>query len=104
MPLTITKVHDPDGADVMGGTYDIACDNAYVANGYPLTPSMFGRRAIHSLVPVQKGTANRIITYDGTGQTGAGLLRVWTALGTEAAGASDQSTISCRVRVVGPLA
>ena len=101
MALTITKVHDPDGAGEAGGVYDILCDNSYTANGYPLTAAMFNRRAIHNLIPVQKGTANRIITYDPSSDPG--LLRVWTALGTEAAGASDQSTISCRVRVTGPL-
>ena len=100
MSLTITKVHDPEGTDQQVGVYDILCDNAYTANGYVLTAAMFNRKAIHSLIPVQKGTANRIITCDPSSDPG--LLRVWTALGTEAAGASDQSTISCRVRVTGP--
>ena len=98
MALTVTKVHD--GAGEAEGVYDIVCDNAYVANGYPLTAAMFNRKAIHSLIPNLKGTANRLVTYDPSSDPG--LLRLWTALGTEAAGASDQSTISCRVRVTGP--
>lgn len=103
MTLTITAVHDPDGTDRDAGTFDILCDNAYTANGYVLTADLFSRRSLFSVTPVQKGTANRVITYDpGTDTTGK--LRVWTALGTEAAGASDQSSISCRCRVVGPRA
>jgi hypothetical protein len=101
MPLTITPTHDPDGTDPNAGLFSVACDNNYTANGYVLTPDMFGRKAIHSLTPVQTGTANRIITYDPTTPSN-GKLRLWTALGTEAAGASDQSTITCTVRVVGP--
>lgn len=101
MPLTITAVHDPDEGESSSGVYDIACDNSYTANGYLLSPADFGRKAIHSLTPVQTGTANRIITYDPT-SNGGGKLRIWTALNTEAAGGSDQATITCRVRVVGP--
>lgn len=101
MTLTITPVHDPEGVDLGAGIFDILCDNNYTANGYVLTADLFSRRAIQALIPVQKGTANRVITYDPTSTT-AGKLRVWTALGTEATGASDQSSISCRCRVVGP--
>lgn len=101
MTLTITAFRDPDGTDIHGGVYDIVCDNSYTANGYVLTAANFNRSAINSLIPVQIGTANRIITYDATNSY-TGKLRLWTALGTEATGASDQSTISCRVRVVGP--
>jgi hypothetical protein len=97
--LTITKVHDP-GAGVNIGIYDILCDNSYTTNGYVLTASMFGRKAIHALIPVQVGTADRIITYDPA--DGEGKLRVWTALNTEAAGATDQSSTTCRVLVLGP--
>lgn len=103
MALTVTKVHDPADPSGASAVYDIACDNSYPSGGYPLTAAMFGRRAIHSLVPVQKGTANRIITYD-TSTANPGILRVWTALGTEAVAATDQSTISCRCVVSGPAA
>lgn len=101
MTLTITPIADPDAADRDSGVFDITCDNNYTANGYVVTAAMFSRRAINTIIPVQKGTANRLITYDPT-SSDAGKLRVWTALGTEAAGASDQSLISCRCRVVGP--
>lgn len=101
MSLTISSVHDPASTDTSEGVFDITCDNNYTANGYLLAASDFARRSLYAVIPVQKGTANRIITYDPTSDTN-GKLRVWTALGTEAAGASDQSLISCRVRVTGP--
>lgn len=100
MPLTVTNIHDPDMSDRMDGIYDVTFDNSYPANGYSVDGSSFGRTAIYSMIPVQKGTANRIITYDPTGDSGK--LRIWTAIGTEAVAATDQSTISCRVRVTGP--
>jgi hypothetical protein len=101
MTITIAAVHDPDGTDNTVGTFLVTFDNNYTANGYPVTASQFSRRAIFMATPVQTGTANRVITYDPSSDTD-GKLRIWTALGTEAAGASDQSTITCRVRVVGP--
>lgn len=101
MTLTITAINDPDAAGSSSGVFDIVCDNNYTANGYVLTAALFSRRTIDSLIPVQKGTANRVITYDPS-TSDTGKLRLWTALGTEAAGASDQSLISCRCRVVGP--
>ena len=105
MPLTITAVHDPDDTGSRdSGTYTVVCDTNYPAGGYPLTPASFSRKTLHSVIPVQIGTASRILTWDPTPNNDAGLLRVWTAIGTEAAGASDQSSVSCRVRVVGPHA
>lgn len=101
MSITITPVHDPDSADRAGGVFDIAFDNNYTANGYVVTADQFNRRAVYSLIPVQTGAGSRLLTYDATSDT-TGKLRIWTALGTEATGASDQSTISCRCRVVGP--
>lgn len=101
MTIAITAVHDPDGTDRDAGVFDVTFDNNYTANGYVVNASDFSRSRIHSCIPIQKSTANRIITWD-PGTTSTGKLRIWTALGTEATGASDQSTISCRVRVVGP--
>lgn len=102
MALTIAKVHDPDGADTTAGVYDVTFDNAYPANGYAVSGASFGRKSIHSLAVMQKGTLNRLINYDPSGGD-SGTIRIWTAINTEAAGASDQSAISCRVRVVGPV-
>lgn len=102
MPITVTKIHDSVTSEDDDAVYDVLFDNNYPANGYPVAGSNFGRKAIHSLIPIQKGSANRIINYDPTG-SGAGTLRIWTAIGTEAVAATDQSSISCRVRVAGPI-
>lgn len=102
MTISITAVHDPDGDSNDAGVYDVAFDNSYTANGYPVTAANFNRKAIHGLFPMQTGTVNRLISYDPGAGTGAGKLRIWTALNTEAAGGSDQSTITCRLRVIGP--
>jgi hypothetical protein len=101
--ITIATVSDPDGDDNSTGTYDVTFDSSYTENGYVIAASDFTRKALVSVAPVQKGTANRLITFD-PGTSSTGKLRIWTAIGTEAAGASDQATISCRVRVTGPRA
>lgn len=101
MAPSITTIADPDSTDGNTGVFDVLFDNSYTANGYPLTAADFNRAAIYNCVPVQKGTANRIITWDPSSST-AGKLRIWTALGTEATGSSDQSSISCRCYITGP--
>jgi hypothetical protein len=101
MTIAIVATHDPDGNDSTAGVFDVTFDSNYTTNGYVVNASDFNRHAIYSCTPVQTGTANRIITYD-PGTDSTGKLRIWTALGTEATGASNQSSITCRVRVVGP--
>jgi hypothetical protein len=102
MALGVAKVHDPDVADRDDGVFDVTFDNSYPALGYPVSGATFGRKSLHSCIPVQKGVANRLITYDPSVGDG-GTLRIWTAIGTEAVAATDQSTISCRCRVSGPV-
>src|SRR5262245_7278012 len=101
MTIAMATISDPDGSANTTGTFEVTFDNSYTANGHVLICHDFNRRSVTHAIPVQKGPANRLLTYDpGTATTGK--LRIWTALGTEATGASDQSTISCRIRVTGP--
>jgi hypothetical protein len=100
MALTIVKLHDPPGDDRSEGVYDVTFDSSYPSGGYALTPASFGRRSLH-FVGVEPKVGTRIIVFDGA-QGDNGNLRIFTAIGTEAANASDQSAISARVHVIGP--
>lgn len=103
MPITVTAVRDPLMPSGEVALYSVQGDNAYTANGYVLSPASFGRKYLAAVIPVQQGTANRLVTWD-AGSDGAGKLRIWTAINTEAAGASDQSTITALCLVFGPKA
>jgi hypothetical protein len=101
MALTFTKVrHDVTTAGRLH-VYDVTFDNSYQANGEPVTAANFGLRgSIQAVYPSFNGATaanNRIITWDSTN----GVLHVWTALGTEATGASDQSAVTARCIVYG---
>lgn len=100
MSLGITVAKDPAGTDQSIGVYNLVGDNSYPANGYPLPAASFGRKHLAMVVPVQKGAANRLITWDDA----LGTLRIWTAINTEAGTGTDQSTISCTALVAGPRA
>jgi hypothetical protein len=109
MPLTITKMHDPALPSQQAAVYDVQLDNNYPSGGYAITPGMFGRRDIHLLTAKQKGVATRICEYDygvpgAAGEAGNGHLLVFTALGTQAVGGTDQSAVFVRVFVIGPAA
>ena len=72
-------------------------DSSYPTGGESLTPAMVGLSSIDSVLCFPHQTATRIATYD---HTNAKVL-LYTALSTEAANASDQSTITIQVLVVG---
>lgn len=76
---------------------DVTFDNSYTTGGLAVTPAMFGLQAIHSVVCLPHSSASRIVTFD----KAASKLKVHTAIGTEAAAASDQSTITVTCLVVG---
>lgn len=77
---------------------------SYTALGEPVTPALFGLQVIeHLQVDNVSRTGTRLISWDSTGGTIAapGKLRVWTAIGTEATGATDQSAISVNIKAIG---
>ena len=76
---------------------DITFDNSYPTGGEALTPADLGLRDILSVAAEQKGVVSRLCEYDYTTQK----LKLFTALSTEAANASDQSTITVRVLALG---
>jgi hypothetical protein len=101
MALTFTKVrHDVTNAGRLH-VYDVTFDNSYQSGGEPVTPSNFGLRgSIQAIDAAFNGAVaanNRVITYDPAN----GVLHVWTALGTEATAASDQSAVTARCIVYG---
>lgn len=98
MALTLTKIRDPLMPTGQSVCYDATFSSSYPAGGEPLKATDLGLTAIDWLEAKQKGLASRLITYDYVGNT----LRAYTALGTEAGTASDQSAITVRIFAVGP--
>jgi len=97
MALTITaikRVHVPAGRALVA---DITFDSSYPTGGEPLTPADLGMTSIEWLEAKQKGLASRLAAYD---YANAKLV-LFTAIGAEAANASDQSTIVVRAFAIG---
>ncbi len=76
---------------------DFTPSTSYPALGEPMTPSLFGLKQIVNVVPLPPADGSRIVTFDPSNKT----LRIYTAISTEAATSSDQSTKVCRVVVTG---
>jgi hypothetical protein len=94
MALTFTKVrHDVTAAGRLH-TYDVTFDNSYAAGGMVVTPANFGLRgAIHSIQASDVGATaanNRLVTWNPT----TSKLVIWSAIGTEAASASQGSVVA----------
>lgn len=104
MALTITEQADPTTAgekfsigDRFAVIASVLFDNSYPTGGEAILPSDFGLEAqIDAVVPLSTG-GGRILEHDKANSK----LKLFTALGTEAANASDQSTITARVLVIG---
>lgn len=108
MALAVSNVVLTDANGVEGDhrirTAVLTFTNSYTALGEPVTPALFGLQVIeHLQVDNVSRTGTRLVSWDSTGGTIAapGKLRVWTALSTEAAGASDQSAISVNIKAIG---
>lgn len=87
-------------ADLALVTADVQFDNSYPTGGEPLTASDLGIASVRQLDARQKGVGNRICEYDYANSK----LKLYTALGTEAANGSDQSAITVRVFAIGRYA
>lgn len=90
----IKRVHLPAGKGVVA---DITFDNSYPTGGESLAAADVGLSSIEYVKAEQKGVASRICEYDYANSK----LMLFTALSTQAANASDQSTIVVRALVVG---
>src|SRR5574337_242409 len=100
MALTIAFVKRyalPAGKGVIA---DITFDNSYPTGGESLAPADVGMISIQHVSADQKGVGNRIAQYDYANSK----LKLYTALGTEATNASDQSTIVVRANIIGDQA
>lgn len=82
---------------------DITFDNSYVTNGEPIDGTILKlENGVTSIVPMAVTTAGAItptksVVYDHVNSK----LVLYTAAGTEAVSASDQSTVKVRVRAEG---
>jgi hypothetical protein len=93
MALTIQFVRNPSTPNRHEVVADVTFDNSYPTGGESLTAADLGLPDVVHLEARQKGVGTRIAEYDYSGSK----LKLFTALGTEAANASDQSAIVVRV-------
>lgn len=105
MALTITRAKDPTTSSerrVIGDcrliTGEIQFDNSYPTGGEAITAAELGfDKSVFELFFNHDPAASRIPVYDKAN----GKIKLFTALSTEAANASDQSTIKVRFLAVG---
>lgn len=74
----------------------ITFDNSYPTGGEAITAANFGMSSISSVIIVPTG-GTRLFAWDKANSK----ILVYTALSTEAANASDQSSVSIQVLVLG---
>lgn len=93
-PVTGDRKHVADQAEVLA---TVTGDSSYTSGGYAVTPQQFGFfDRIDYIVPLSSNGA-AIIQYDRANKK----IKIFTALGTEAAGGSNQSAIVADVLAVG---
>lgn len=97
MALAISVIKRPSMPAGEAVVADVTFDSSYPTGGEPLTAADLGMLNIEYLEATQKGVASRLAEYD---YANAKLL-LFTALSTEAANASNQSTIVVRVLAIG---
>jgi excinuclease UvrABC helicase subunit UvrB len=99
MSLTVSIVKKPATVAGESALADVTFDSSYTTGGLAVSPSAFGfRGAVTAIIPAGRGAGSRICEYDDAAQK----LKLFTALGTEAANASNQATITFRVLALGP--
>lgn len=104
MALSVAKVQAAENAVPQNGgavnivQVRITFDNSYPTGGELLTGASLGLFRVLAIVPSGTDIAgSRLVTWDDA----TGKLKLFTALGTEALNASDQSTIVVTALVVG---
>jgi hypothetical protein len=103
MALSIAKVAGAaDNVPVNGGAVQVVqsrvtFDSSYPTGGEAVTAANFGLNRILYVLSGVNTAGNRLVVWDDTNSK----LKLYTALGTEAADTSDQSTIVAVVTVIG---
>ena len=97
MALTYTKSRDEIGGSLRHWYGTMTFDASYVTGGLLITPAAVGMQRVFQAYTEANPAASRIATF----APATGKLLLFTALSTEAAAASDQSTITVPVHVVG---
>ena len=99
MALTVTDV--THSRTVVGDrrfvVANVTFDSSYPTGGEAITPATFGLSSVDTVLCYPHQLATRIASYDHTNSK----ILLYTALSTEAANASDQSTITIQVQVIG---
>lgn len=100
MALTFAKVKHGIGLNQRIHIYDVTFDSSYPTGGEAVAASDFGMTSgsINAVTPVFSGATaanGRIVAWNPS----TGKLTVWTAPGTEAGNASDQSAVTVRCTV-----
>lgn len=96
MALTATKRLETVIGDKRLHIYRIAFDASYPTGGETYTPGLFGLNSIDAVL-VPGPNAAEYVVWDRTNKT----FLVYTADGTEAVNASDQSAVGAEVAVIG---
>ena len=99
MPLAVVPRNRFVVGDRIALQATVTFDNSYPTGGEPLTVNLLGGalRQIDWVESSFNTAGNRIVVWSRANST----LLLYTALGTEAANASDQSTISAEVTIFG---
>jgi hypothetical protein len=95
MALTATKRVKFVAGSKRIHVYNVTFDNSYPTGGESLTAGIIGLNWIEALIPAVNGT--EFAVYDYTNKK----LKLFTADGTEAGNASDQSAVSVTVFAIG---
>jgi hypothetical protein len=98
--LTVTQLDDLPvlTGNVVQRRVRLTFDNAYPTGGEAYTADLLGLSVLHRLdVSAVNNQANRLILHDPANLK----VKVYTALGAEAANASDQSTITVDAVAIG---
>lgn len=94
--VAVTRIHTPGDRFEVHAVFTPS--TSYPAGGEPFTPSQFGLTTIEWVVAAAASAdGTRLVTWDKTNNK----LRIYTAIGTEAANASDQSTKTVPLVVYG---
>ncbi len=98
MALTFTEVVRSATRNRRLVVTDVTLDNSYPTGGEVINPSDVGLTSFDAvIIPNISNAGTRFLTWDQANSK----VKVYTALSTEAANASDQSTVAFRATFIG---
>ena len=97
MAATVTTIRKGVNGDQRYWQGTITGDTSYPTGGYAITAAQVGMNTIQSGIADNDTAASRLSSWDQTNKK----LKLFTALSTEAANASNQSTITVPVFLFG---